>query len=145
MKAFRYRYAKVLEWRNSQLQLAKNALRAIYGEKAAIEGSIENLTRSGEQASKDFTSRKSVSGSELAVLSAYRDYIRREVEQARLRLADCGRRIEEQRGHVIQAERAWRLLDRLRERHLEAWTYETNREQESLAGDLYLAGWNRGR
>ena len=58
-------------------------------------------------------------------------------------MRDCETRIGRQRERVVQAERAWKLLDRIRERDLEEWTYEMNREQEATAGELYLASWRR--
>lgn len=143
MQAFRYRFAQLLEWRRSQLELEKAALATLHGERSAIDRSIAGLEESAAQSTRLILESRCVTGAELGDFAEYRDHVRQELRLARSRRENCMQRIERQRQKVVAAERAWKLLDRLRERDLEEWTYEASREQESLAGDLYLAGWNR--
>jgi flagellar biosynthesis chaperone FliJ len=143
MQRFQYRFESLLKWRGSQLESEKAALTILYSERADIQRSIEILRSSGDQAFRDVTRRTEISGLELAGLSNHRTYVASRIAEAGRRMRDCETRIGRQRERVIQAEHAWKLLDRLRERDLEEWTYEMKREQEATAGELYLAAWNR--
>ena len=143
MQRFQYRFESLLKWRESQLESEKTALRVLFSERADIQRSIDILQRSGDQAFREVVRRPEISGLELGGLSNHRMYVAARITEANRRIKDCETRIGRQRERVIQAERAWKLLDRLRERDLEEWTYEMNREQEATAGELYLASRKR--
>jgi flagellar export protein FliJ len=143
MQRHQFRFETLLSLRNSQLETEKTALKVLYGERADILRSIDILQRSGEQAFRDVLRRTDVSGLELSALSNHRIYVEARIAEANRRMLDCDERIGIQRERVIRAERAWKLLDRLRERDLEEWRYEMNREREATAGELYLASWKR--
>jgi hypothetical protein len=49
--------------------------------------------------------------------------------------------IDAQRGRVLDARQKYEMLDRLKTRSQGVWRAECNREQENLAGELYLARW----
>jgi flagellar biosynthesis chaperone FliJ len=140
---FEYRFERLLKVRSSQLEAEKAALQILYRERADIQRSIDILRRSGEQAVRDVLRRPVISGLEMASLSNHRQYVAARLTEADRRMRDCEGRIRRQRERVLQAERSWRLLDRLRERDFEEWKYEANRELEAVAGELYLANWKR--
>jgi len=145
MQRFQYRFESLLNHRAARLNSEKAALSLLYGERAAIQQSIVVLERSSERASRDILRRSVASGSELTALAAHQAYVAGRVAQAKSRILECERRINRQREQAVIAERAWKLLDRLREVDFEEWTYEASRQEEAAAGDLYLATHFRRR
>ena len=44
---------------------------------------------------------------------------------------------------MMQARQRCKLLERLRERRMNEWVGERDKELDELAGEAFLAGWNR--
>ncbi len=57
----------------------------------------------------------------------------------------CQRELVAQRKNYNEAKRRARLLEELKKRKLEEWTYEQSRLLEELASESFLANWNRER
>lgn len=86
---------------------------------------------------------------EAVLLSETQDiYIRQLTRQHRqilLRRQDCHRRLAAQQSKAVEAQRQVKLLEKLREKAKQEWQQEQARQLEELAGDAYLAKWNRER
>src|SRR5262245_51451935 len=114
MEQFSFRFESLLRLRYSKLETEKATLMILYREQADVQRSIDILQRSSEQAFRDVLRRSEVSGLELAGLSNHKAYVAARINDAGRRLRDCETRISRQQERVTQAERAWKLLDRLR-------------------------------
>jgi flagellar export protein FliJ len=52
-------------------------------------------------------------------------------------------RIGEQRQRLVEARQRREILEKFRAKALDQWRREADREQESLAGELFLAKWKK--
>jgi flagellar export protein FliJ len=145
MQRFVFPLEKLLSLRCSQLSLEEAGLQGLYGERAAIEAACRDLQHSDRAAARDVLAGEGVSGAELNGLAQYHQHVRQRLAGLDARRKDCAARITAQRQRVLELDRARKLLERLKERKLEEWQYETNREIEGTAGELFLAGWQRRR
>lgn len=82
---------------------------------------------------------------ELSALDGFRRFAG--VERGRLRSAavTLDGRIEQQRQALLDARRQVEALNSLRERRLEAWRKEMDRETENAVAELVIARWRDGR
>jgi flagellar biosynthesis chaperone FliJ len=53
--------------------------------------------------------------------------------------------LEAQRARLLQARKNYRMLEKLKERRHEAWSYEMNRELENTAADSHISKLVRSR
>lgn len=144
MQRFRFRLASVLGWRILQLEIEEGKLEALFAERRRRQ---EEIAAVGEQRrnAERVLRADSVDGQALAALDAHRHAMVRLGERLRTQAQDCERRIAAQQVKVLEAERRVQLLDRLKERRLEEWRLEADREQETLASETFLAKWVRER
>lgn len=143
MKKFSFPLQSLLDWRVAQADIEKAKLRGIFLERRTIEANREAVRTAGVTARGELYGRTSITGGELAALASYQASLVREGRILEKRSRDCDARAEAQRQCLLGAERARRLIERFKERRLEDWTYEMNRELESNAADCYLAKFKR--
>jgi flagellar biosynthesis chaperone FliJ len=78
-------------------------------------------------------------GLDLLSFSQFQSYVGRRVKEIEQQTVKMQAKIEAQRLVVLEAERKVKLLERLRERKLQDWKLECDRELENLASDSHLA------
>ncbi len=143
MKRFQFPLETVLRWRQSRLEAEQARLRELLAEREQIRLRIRQTEEDAQAAARDVLSAEGILAEELAALETY---LRRlSAERARLRgaEADCEARIGRQRERVLEAERRVRVIEKLRERRLQEWRAEVDREIENQAAEAYLAQWGR--
>jgi flagellar export protein FliJ len=144
MKAFRFPLEKVLGWRHLQMRAEEEKL-------AVLQQHLELLTRRANAlASADFNSKVNVlkaplvQGSELHALTAFQARIKKEKAALLAEKVQCEKRIALQRARLLKSRKDFRVLEKLRERRMEAWTYSFNQELESAAADAHISKLIRG-
>jgi flagellar export protein FliJ len=145
VKRFTFPLETVLNWRSTQLRMENAQLQALEHERASIQRMAAALRDSRHNAAAEIAGAERTNGAELASLAAFEKQIRRRVLALEERARECAARIEKQKQRVMAADRAKQLLEKIREERLAEWTYESNRELEATAGDLYLSGWKKRR
>jgi len=140
---FDFRLARVLDFRQKQLEAADQVLRRLVAEQEGWRGQKEAL--GARYLAEEAALRIAVAPrpGELAALSAYRRHVR--LEQAKLDrlIFECGRRVEKQRAEVLEARRRFRLLEKLHDKSKRNWEAAFAKEIDSLAEDSFLARWPR--
>jgi flagellar FliJ protein len=139
MKRFEFRLERVLEWRQTQLDIELAGLGRLVAEAQAIDRRRADLEAERAAAERSLVSMATVEADELASLDAFRSWATHERERLIRQRAEWEGKIGEQRQRVLEARRKRRLLEILKEKRKAEWTAEFDREMESLAGELYLA------
>lgn len=143
MLKFQFPLEKALEWRTTRLRLENAKLAQLRQEKSALVKLSADLADSVKQAAVTVLSDSpTLTGSDLANLASYRQVIADRLKKLAVTVKKCDERIEQQMKCVVVADREKQLLEKLRERQLEEWTYEWKREIENTAGELFLARWS---
>lgn len=142
MKRFRFALEPVRRWRQEQARVEEMNLERLREEHAARRRALDALEARAIAEAETVLRCQPLEAASLGVLDSYRKYARREAARMSGEIGQWEQRISGQRKRVIEARRQARLLDRLHERHFEKWKMEAAREQEQLAGELFLARFN---
>ena len=145
MKRFRFRLESVLRWRQLQLELEEEKLQQRFAELRALEQRQTALEAARAEAERTVLGAKAVAAEELAALDAHRRWVALQRERLAQAVADCQRRIQEQRAQVRKAEQNLKLLEKLKERRLGQWWAGLEKEFQALGEETYLAQWPRER
>ncbi|MGC9969597.1 MAG: hypothetical protein ABSE56_03300 [Bryobacteraceae bacterium] len=143
MRRFKFRLETVLGWRRLHLELEETKLQRLFEELRQVDLAEDRLDAEKADADRAVLYSASVEAQDLAALDRHRLHVARVKERLRKERADCRRRITAQQRQVVEAERDVRLLEKLRERRLAEWQTAADHEQETLASELFLAGWHR--
>src|SRR5215470_17951301 len=128
MTAYRFRLQKVLDWRRTQMDIEEARYRQALAAVAAIDRARAALAAEGIHTEAEVRSWNPVTDSDLAALGEFRLHVRaRDVELASRRVT-CVKQLEAQQAVMLEARRRYRLLERLKERGLTAWTEERDKE-----------------
>ncbi len=137
MKRFSFPLETARQWRNRQAELEELRLQQLFSERqrcadrrAALDEELANERRN--------ISDRGVDARQLAALDRFCVFVAREQQRLAAAIADCERRIETQRAALMQARRAFELIDRLKDKALGQWNAAGAKEQEDLAAELYL-------
>jgi len=139
MKRFCFPLERVRRWRAEQAGLEELKLQQLRAEAGRL--SSEKLALEAERArsAREVLARPSIEAIELSSLDTYGLCLRRKITE----LTNFGRAAEakavEQRQRVVEARRQFELLDRLHAKALIEWRAASNKEQEDLAAELFLA------
>ncbi len=141
MTTFTFRLEKVLRWRQAKLDLEQFALGRLAAECARWDAKLAEVEHARSEAEKAVLSSGPVEGGDLAALARYQEHLHNEKQAMLARRRDCEHRIEQQRERLLDARRAYRLLEKLRQVRRAEWETAVDREFEALAAETYLARW----
>lgn len=138
MKAFRFRPARVLDWREveraraaSRWQAAQAALARFRLELSSID---EALARGADGG---------ITGAALANWAAWQVTLRRHRLAAVQRVATAEAALRLEQGVLLEASRRVKLLEQLRETAWGRWQRDLEHETSAIAAELHLSRYNR--
>jgi len=140
MKKFQFPLDRVREYRCLQMEGEQVKLEELHARLIALEEMAAELVRQKQQAEQSVVGSSST-GLDLQHYAGYRGYAVRVAAMVAERRQAVLRDIEAQRARLLEARQKYEILDRLKTRSRGAWQAAVDREQESLAGELYLARW----
>ena len=136
MKAFSFRLDQALRWRGEQAGLQKSRLSAAVGHAAKMHAALESGIAEARNAA--IAVKQSPDG---AALSSYAGFAAR----SKVRIQDLEKHTREAEGalaaemkRLVEANRAVRLLEKLRHTEQDRWRRAFDREIETFAGEAFL-------
>jgi len=145
MKRFQFPLDRVREFRKLQMESEQSKMEQLYARLHSIESMSAELERQKKQAESSVVSAGSVAGLELDSLREFKAYARRMASLFQLRRVQIEAEIDLQKEALLEARRKYEVLDRLKGRARSKWQHEFDKEQDELAAEVYLAGWNRSQ
>jgi flagellar export protein FliJ len=143
MSVFRFRLAKVLEWRRTELTLAETRFRRQAATLAALDGTRAALDASAIRAEMLVRDSPRIEGADLAALDVFRRHVARRRAALAASRAQAQQELDRLQSAMLEARRRFRLLERLRDRRFAEWKEAEDRELDQLASDSHLAGLAR--
>jgi flagellar export protein FliJ len=131
MKAFRFRLEQVLSWRRTELDLEESRLKQMHAAVVALDRERTELESARDDAGRSLLARAAVYGADLQLLASYRDAVKRQSARLERRRTERLKEIAAQKEKLMEARRRFRLLEKLRERRLAEWRYESARQAEA--------------
>lgn len=143
MKKFSFPLDRLRQLRQSKLTQQEQRMRALLHERQELERRKAELDDEETSAMNRIRELRVVGVDELVAVDSFRRYA--EHERLRLRSAEGEllSRVERQREALIEAQRDVEALDQLRERRLNIWRAEVDKEMERTVAELVVARWNR--
>ena len=141
MKAFRFPLEKALGWRRTQLEVEENRFKQQGAALAAVDQARAQLDDSSRRAEAYVRRQGGLDGSDLAALVGFLRKVRATEKELAARRLESEQRLAELQREMLEARRRCRLLERLKERRLEEWRTEADRETEAMASESFLAQW----
>jgi flagellar export protein FliJ len=138
MKKFSFSLETARKWRERQAEIEEVRLQALFAEKRAMEDRAVSLQTELEAEHRRIEDTSFDAG-ELARLDDFQVWVTREKRRLGTSLSECEQRIEARRAALVEARRRFQLVDRLKEKALLEWRKTSEKEQEDLAAELYLA------
>lgn len=145
MKRFTFPLERVRRWRSEQADLEEVKLQQLCAQQQRLRNECSALAAEIVRSEQQVLGQRSLEPIELASLDAYRMSMRNRIRITEEQIRQCEARIVEQRGRVTEARRKLELLERLHEKAREEWLAASDREQELLAAELFLAKAVRNR
>ena len=147
MQRFQFPLEQALKWRVTRLDVENAKLARLRQENARARQTHAAICESARSEARRFQAEeRQTTGADLERMALYRQGIVARLKRLESEIRTRGREIEKQQAVVLDADREKRLLESLKQRQFEEWTYEMNREIENTAGELFLANrWRRAR
>jgi len=145
MKRFRFPLDSVLRWRETILEQEEAKLRRLFLEEQRIALAIDQTHAEGVAAERAIRERREMVSTDLRSLAAFRLHLEEKRKTLTQRKAQQAALIEQQRRAVLEAERRFQLLVKLKDRRASEWQYEAGRETEAFAQEAFLGRWSVGR
>jgi hypothetical protein len=139
MKRFDFPLERVRRWRLEQLNLEELKLQQALAERQTLALAKEQIRREMQRAGQEVLSRPVLESGELENLDSFRLYVCGRIRGLENRERQAEARIVEQRGRVLEGRRQVELLERLRQKALGEWRAAADKEQETLAAEMFLA------
>jgi flagellar export protein FliJ len=142
MKRFRFPLDSVLRWRETILEQEEAKLQRLFLEEQRIALAIDETRAEGVAAEQAIRGQREMVSTDLRSLAAFRQHLEERRKTLMQRKQQQAALIEQQRHAVLEAERRFQLLVKLKERRASEWQYEAGRETETLAQEAFLGRWN---
>lgn len=144
MKAFRFRLEKVMEWRHLQMRAEEEKLAVLQHRLGQLKYRINALTSAELKSEWGLLKQPSVWGSELEAFTSFQARVKFERAAIERDQSQCEKWIVAQRTKLLKARLDFRVLEKLKEKRKEEWTYLSDRELENAAADAHNSRLFRG-
>lgn len=145
MTKFTFRLDSVLHWRQTILEQEEAKLQRLFLEDQRLALAIEQTRTEGIAAEQNIREQRVMVSTDLRSLAAYRLHLETTRKTLTQRRAHHAQAIEKQRQIVLEAERRFQLLAKLKDRRASEWQYESRRETETFAQEAFLGRWSARR
>lgn len=139
MKKFEFRLEAALRWRNAQLQLERAKLQRLLSEEQHSKRDLQSVLDERASVVSALTALERLQSSDLRAVSAYSMGADMRAHALREEITRLAGSIQQQREHLMQAERKVRLLERLRDNRYAEWKREFDKEIELISEESWLA------
>jgi flagellar export protein FliJ len=143
MKSFRFPLQRVLDWRGMLMRVEEEKLAGLQYKLASLIKQEQELMAEQARSAGCLLGSTLISGSDILALAAFQARIQRGIASLKASQAQCQVQMAEQRKQVLKARKDCRVLEKLKEKRLKAWTYLSDREVEDTASENYISQWVR--
>jgi flagellar FliJ protein len=139
MKVFEFKLEGVLEHRRNIEHETQRALAEVLGEMQRLKNELTELDRLARGATADLRENRLVGRLDMAFLAAHRRFtgsVQRRAIALAQKMALVQRQIDEARSVLAEAAKQRKIIEKLRERQLERWKMQRNRQENEELDDI---------
>lgn len=141
MTSFRFPLKRVLDWRNTQLELEEAKYKQQAASLAELDRTRAEIEAEGIRAEIQVREWSPVTSGDLSALATFRVRVKSREAQIAAKRVECAHKLAEQQKVMLEARRRCKLLERLEERRLAEWRAARDKELDELAAESFLAKW----
>jgi flagellar export protein FliJ len=139
MKRFSFPLERVRRWRDGQASLEEMKLDQMRDRLTGLAEQKRSIESERVRSEREVLGQGLMEATELQSLDAFRLHVRKKIGDIQNSERQLEAEMEQQRRRVMEARRNAELLERLKQKAFEDWRKAGDREQETLATELYLA------
>ena len=139
MKRFQFPLDRVRRWRSEQASVEELKLNQLRDRVTALSETKQRVQLARTQSEQEVLCQPFIEAYELQSLEDYRIHTRFKIRDIEIQQRQCEEQMVAQRQRVIEARQKAELLERLKQKALDEWAAANNREEETLATELFLA------
>lgn len=139
MKKFAFPLDRALNWRRLQSDQERTSLEKLTGEGQAIAVREKRVRSERAEQERGLAHGLYLDSAYVATLPRWQQQVKQSLLDIAAEQRAVDARVATQREKFQEAERAVRLLERLRERRVASWESERAKEEETFAAEAYLA------
>jgi flagellar export protein FliJ len=143
VKSFRFPLQRVLDWRSIQLRTEEEKLAGLQQKLAALMHREKALTVAQSRSESAVLAMPVIEGSDLRALAGFHVRIKSERAALKASRTQCDAQIAEQRKRLLKARKDCRVLEQLKDKRHQEWSYLVEREVEDTAAESYISNWLR--
>jgi hypothetical protein len=143
MQKFCFSLESAMQYRQMQVEMQRAKLESLYSELRRLNARKQSLIEEKEFAEAMVKGVDPSFALSLMALDNFSRHIKNEQTTLERQRTECFRLIAQQQTNLVNAQRDYDLLRKLREKKLAAWQRAADTEQEQLASDAHLAGLAR--
>jgi flagellar export protein FliJ len=143
VKRFEFGLARALDFRRQQLELEEAKLEILLAERGRLDADSLRIDNEVDATRQSLMVTGSAQSQELVAADLYLGHLAAEKKRQAAKLADWQQRASKQHKAMVEVRRRVRLLEKLKEKQFQTWKAETDREQENLSAELFLARWKK--
>ncbi len=143
MKRFQFQLTTALDWRKRRMETEQARLDELLLHEAQLHQALQEAAAQRAAAADQLLQARSIDAADLAALETYRRALDSRKRRTQAELVRTGEALARQRQVLIAAMRDYRLMEKLKDRRLEEWRKQLDREMENEATELYLAKLGR--
>lgn len=144
MQRFHFPLEAVLQYRRVQAEREEARLQELHRELQYWQFQIHQLESARDEARRSLRVLAPSGAIPLANGDRYQEHVRTKISQHSRQITGCRQRVEKQQAVVIEANRQYELLKKLKEKARAEWQIAVDRQEEELAAEVFLAAWPRG-
>jgi len=139
MKRFEFPLDRVRRWRAEQASVEELKLQQLRAEVSRLSAQKHALEDEASESAREVLAQASINPIELTTLESYGLHLRRRILELENLRRQVDAKVQEQRQRFLEARRQFELLDRLHQKAWLEWVAASNKEQEELAAEMFLA------
>jgi len=139
VKRFEFPLDRVRRWRAEQASLEELKLQQFRAEAERLAAQKRALEAEASESVRAVLAQSTIEPIELTTLESYGLHLRRRIFELENLRRQAEAKVLEQRLRFIEARRQFELLDRLHQKARHEWVAASNKEQEELAAEMFLA------
>ena len=139
MKKFTFPLDRVLVWRRLELDREQATLQRLQSECNAIAARETAVRRQRVDSERQISNDRYIDSIFLSTLPQWQNATRLALVSLAAKLVAADQKVVQQQARFYEAKRRVELLERLREKRLDAWKAELSLEEEAFAAEAFLA------
>jgi flagellar FliJ protein len=139
MPRFKFQLEGVLEHRKNIEEEKQRALAAVMAEMQRLKNELSDLDQTARSAVADLRDNRLTGALDLSFLAAHRRFtgsVQRKALAIAQKMAIVQREIDKARADLAEAAKQRKIIEKLRERQLERWKTQQNRQENDELDDI---------